>query len=327
MAARGEPQAFEIVDLHGLRGTDLADVLDREVRDWKQTLDWDYRTSAELVHRFLDMRALTGYALRIAGNTAGYSYYISEGHKGLIGNLYVVERHRTPETHSVLFDAVVGDLLHVPHLRRIESQLMLMPVTMPMPMPRAKYLTVHIRNFMAFDLRNARRLQPGMPAARVNFETWDESKQEEAAHVIAAAYAGHIDSTVNDQYTSAGGAKQFLTNIVQYPGCGTFFARASQLAFEAETGRLCGLSLTSLLGKDVGHITQVCVAPHVRGTGVGYELLRRSLHGLEASGCRAASLTVTVANRGAVQLYERMGFEIVRQFPAMVWDGFGEDNQ
>ncbi len=327
MAARGEAQAFEIVDLHGLRGADLAGVLDREVRDWKQALDWDYRASAELVHRFLDMHALTGYALRIAGKTAGYSYYISEGHKGLVGNLYVIEKHRTPESHRVLLDAVAGDLFHMPHLRRIESQLMLMPATLPAPMPHARYLTVHVRNFMAFDLRNARRLQPGMPKARVNFESWDESKQEEAAHVIAAAYAGHIDSTVNDQYTSAGGAKQFLTNIVQYPGCGTFFARASQLAFEAATGRLCGLSLTSLLGKDVGHITQVCVAPNVRGTGVGYELLRRSLHGLEASGCRAASLTVTVANRGAVQLYERMGFTIVRQFPAMVWDGFGEDNQ
>ena len=44
--------------------------------------------------------------------------------------------------------------------------------------------------------------------------------QEEAAHVISAAYRGHVDSEINDQYRSIPGARRFVTNIVRFPGCG-----------------------------------------------------------------------------------------------------------
>jgi ribosomal protein S18 acetylase RimI-like enzyme len=39
-------------------------------------------------------------------------------------------------------------------------------------------------------------------------------------------------------------------------------------------------------------------------------------------GCTSASLTVTAANEDAVTLYERVGFETIRRFPALVWEGF-----
>jgi ribosomal protein S18 acetylase RimI-like enzyme len=60
----------------------------------------------------------------------------------------------------------------------------------------------------------------------------------------------------------------------------------------------------------------------VRGKGVGHELLRQSLVALRDAGCRSASLTVTAANLEAVTLYERVGFETIRHFPAYVWEGF-----
>jgi ribosomal protein S18 acetylase RimI-like enzyme len=58
----------------------------------------------------------------------------------------------------------------------------------------------------------------------------------------------------------------------------------------------------------------------VRGTGIGHELLRRSLITLRDMGCHSASLTVTAANE-AVRLYERMGFRTIRKFAAYVWEG------
>jgi len=66
----------------------------------------------------------------------------------------------------------------------------------------------------------------------------------------------------------------------------------------------------------------VCVTKAVRGQGVGYELLRRSLDVLAQNNCRRVSLTVTASNRGAIELYERMGFTKRREFSAYVWDGF-----
>jgi ribosomal protein S18 acetylase RimI-like enzyme len=55
---------------------------------------------------------------------------------------------------------------------------------------------------------------------------------------------------------------------------------------------------------------------------VGYELLRRSLTSLAEGGAAKASLTVTTGNVHAVELYERVGFETLRRFPAFVWEGF-----
>ena len=51
----------------------------------------------------------------------------------------------------------------------------------------------------------------------------DEDYQPAAA-VIAAAYRGHIDSDINDQYRSLNGSLRFLNNIVRFPGCGVFDA-------------------------------------------------------------------------------------------------------
>jgi ribosomal protein S18 acetylase RimI-like enzyme len=73
---------------------------------------------------------------------------------------------------------------------------------------------------------------------------------------------------------------------------------------------------------DVGHVTQVCVTKAARGTGTGYELIRRSLEALVKHGCRKVTLTVTGSNGEAIALYERMGFRKTRNFAAYVWDTF-----
>jgi ribosomal protein S18 acetylase RimI-like enzyme len=70
----------------------------------------------------------------------------------------------------------------------------------------------------------------------------------------------------------------------------------------------------------MGHVTQICVVPSLKGSGLGYELLRRSLLALLEAGCRQASLTVTTANTDAVRLYRRVGFETAHAFSALVWD-------
>jgi ribosomal protein S18 acetylase RimI-like enzyme len=69
-------------------------------------------------------------------------------------------------------------------------------------------------------------------------------------------------------------------------------------------------------------VTQLCILPEARGTGLGYELLRQSMLRLNDLGCQSISLTVTAANAGAVRLYESVGFSVNSLFPALVWEGF-----
>ena len=72
-------------------------------------------------------------------------------------------------------------------------------------------------------------------AGRCTSRRWSDHYQDAAASLISAAYSGHVDSRINDQYRSTAGARRFLYNIVQYPGCGTFYRPASYAAFEAAT--------------------------------------------------------------------------------------------
>jgi ribosomal protein S18 acetylase RimI-like enzyme len=270
----------------------------------------------------VDLRALNGSALIEDGEVAGYAYYVLEENKALIGDLYVRRAWRTVERENLLLESALEPIMANSSIGRIESQLMMAGLAPGRIAPYADYLSVYERNFMRLDLGRA-ALAEGNVRRPMYLEKWSDHYQDAAAQSIAAAYVGHIDSRINDQYRSSGGARRFLYNITQSPGCGVFFRPASYVALEAVNGRLCGISLASLVAAGCGHITQICVTPSVRGTGIGHALLRQSLTTLREAGCRSASLTVTAANEDAVTLYERVGFQTVRRFPAYVWEGFG----
>jgi ribosomal protein S18 acetylase RimI-like enzyme len=322
MAAILDSSVPRIIDLRQLRPGDLDPLLEEETQAWLETLDWDFRASASLVRRFMDMQALNGFALLINGYPVGYCYFVSEERKGLIGGLYVMKEFLTAENEAALLESVVARLIATPFVKRIESQLMMLRTAQTIALPERRYARAHLRNFMEVDLAEAAQLSAHKLPQSVLMDGWTERKQDESGVLIASAYQGHIDSQINDQYRSPAGARRFLLNIIQYPGCGSFFQPASFVATDLGTGKLCGISLSSLVNADVGHITQVCVSHALRGTGVGYELIRRSLESLARHGCRKASLTVTAANTGAILLYERMGFRNTRNFSAFVWEGF-----
>jgi ribosomal protein S18 acetylase RimI-like enzyme len=318
MAALFDQHHSPLVELRDVTSAYLEPLLHEETEEWRTELNWDYRPSADLVRRFVDMRALTGFALPGQAEAAGYAYYVCEEGKGLIGGLYVGRAQRTPENENILLTALLDAMWRTPGTRRVEAQLMMLSSPLDRSMPYPRWIRTFPRKFFEAPLAAIASLPPREP--KVVISSWSESRQEDAARLVAAAYAGHVDSNINDQYRSASGARRFLTNIVQYPGCGTFFAPASCVAAPASGRGLYGVCLTSLVADDVGHITQICVAPAFRGTGLGYELLRRSLVALGAHGCRTVSLTVTTSNSSAIQLYERMGFVNRRDFAAYVWE-------
>ncbi len=308
-----------MVDLRQLRADDLENLLAEEVVEWQQKLEWDFRGSAELVERFVAMHSLTGYGLIADNRVVGYIYYVCEERKGLIGDLYVMQQYRSEAAEEQLLAPVLESLAQAPWVRRIESQLMMLSQCFERRMPRMENLTLYPRTFMEIGLDGIDQLPARGLDAGLTYQPWAERFQDDAARVIAAAYRGHIDSEINDQYRSPAGARRFLLNIVQYPGCGAFFQPASQVALTSNH-RVAGISLSSLVGPAVGHITQICAGPEVRGMQVGYELLRRSLVELQRRGCRKATLTVTTANETAIRLYRSMGFVPRRSFAAFVWD-------
>lgn len=316
MAALADPPGSQTVDLRTIDADALAPVLAEQIESWKSELNWDFTASANLVRRFVQIHALSGCALVCGNRVVGYSYFVCEDGKGLIGDLYVLMRHRSADREFALFQSSLDAMWQTPGVQRIESQLLMLMDAAHRRVPYQKWFHSFPRFFLEAPLNG--RLTPRKLPPSISLVPWTESWQEATGRLIAGAYQNHIDSQINDQYRSPMGARRFLTNIVQYPGCGSFFAPASFAATSA--GALCGASLASLVACDVGHITQVCVAPSYQGTGLGYELMRRSMDGLAAHGCRSVSLTVTQANESAVRLYRNMGFVERRAFSAYVWE-------
>ncbi len=310
-------------DLAGVRPEELEALLTEEVGVWRRELEWDFSASAGLVKRFVETGSLSGYAVEADGGVVGYAYYVAEEPKSLIGDLFLRGGYWTAENERALLGAVVGASMGARGVKRIEGQVALLRWAQEGDLPGARHAMRYPRYLMVADVERVREMRPRAVGERVVMDRWTERRQEEVAHLIAASYRGHIDSQINDQYRSAEGARRFLFNIVQYPGCGAFFPPGCWVALERMTGRVCGVSLASLVGEEVGHITQICVSPGMRGVGVGSELLRRSVEALGQSGARRVSLTVTKANEGAVKLYERVGFEVRKEFQALVWEGFG----
>jgi len=316
-----------LCDLRELHSPGLDELLAEESAFWRDSLAWDFENSAALVRKFVEIRALNGYAVICDGRVAGYAYFVFEDHKGLIGDLYVRREFRGPwaggTLEARLLQAVLRDLRGSGQVRRIESQLMTFMGPMPDVDPRlAAHLKTFPRDFLLARLPLDVPVKPREISPRITIFSWQERYQEGAAQLIRDAYKGHVDSEINDQYRSLPGARKFLFNIIQYPGCGNFLAAGSLAAFDTETGMLAGVCLTSVVAPESGHITQICVAKDWQGHGVGYELLRQSMELLRQRGMKKVSLTVTSENTQALGLYERIGFRRTRHFPAYVWEGF-----
>jgi hypothetical protein len=224
MAAVSDAQILQVLRLKDVSPAQLDPVLDEETAAWENRLEWDFRPSGDLVRRFVRMQALSGFALIAAGRIAGYSYYVCEEHKGLVGDLYVCDEFASPENENRLLGAVLHEMMRMSYVRRIESQLMMLRDAPGRPLPYIQHLRRYPRKFMVIDLARVSELAPGAAGNRVHIDRWNDNRQEEAAQLIAAAYRGHIDSEINDQYRSVPGARRFLMNIVQYPGCGSFHA-------------------------------------------------------------------------------------------------------
>ena len=82
----------EILDLRHFSSTDLRPLLDEEVETWGSLLCWDYRSSAEMILRYVDAKILPGYAAVERGSIIGYSFFVYEGSKGVVGDLFVSPR-------------------------------------------------------------------------------------------------------------------------------------------------------------------------------------------------------------------------------------------
>jgi ribosomal protein S18 acetylase RimI-like enzyme len=313
----------EILDLRHFSSADLRPLLEQEAQLWAQALCWDYTSSAEMILRYVESKILPGYAAVDRGRVVGYAFFVYEGSKGVVGDLFVANGSRLPDAQEVetrLLVHVIETLQESPGIHRVEAQLLAHEAGAVVGPFTDQGFRQHARLFMMLPLENAAP-RAGSPPEEIAIRRWSEQDYQSAAAVITAAYRGHVDSEINDQYRTLSGSLRFLNNIVRFPGCGTFDPESSFIAFHKKSRALIGLILCSRVRHDVGHITQVCILPEYRSHGIGEALLTSTVNNLRQRRFAMLSLTVTQANEHAVELYRRFGFDTKRVFDAFVWEG------
>ena len=225
---------MEILDLRHFSSVDLRPLLEDETQLWSRLLSWDYSGSAEMILRYVDAKILPGYAAVDRGRVFGYSFFVYEGSKGVIGDLYVINGTRLPNAREVelkLLTHVIETLQQSPGIHRVEAQLLAHEAnSVSRPFLETGFQR-HPRLFMTLPLgKAASEKVPAHP--EVEIRPWTDGDYQPSAAVITAAYRGHVDAQINDQYHTLSGSLRFLNNIVRFPGCGVFDAESSFVALD-----------------------------------------------------------------------------------------------
>ncbi len=312
---------LQLVDLRQVDLQQIEPLLQEEIAEWEEVLHWDFSANAEQVRRYVGPRGLPGVALMDGTTVAGYGYTVLEEPKGLIGDVYLRRAWRETDSEMTVFKVLLDALTGTPGILRVESQLMLVAPHIARALERERFVRVFDRHMLSRD--PATYLAPHNRAKleqRFHFEEWHPMGRESLSQLIARSYERHVDGQINDQFTTEGGAGQFVRSLMEVGGCGQFFRPASFFAIDRQTGCLAGAILTSFVARDTAHITQICVVPEAQNSGLGRELLRRAMLAMAEGGASRVTLTVTTSNSRAVRFYRAAGFEEMRQFCAIVWD-------
>ena len=329
----------QILDLRHATARQMRALLESEAEIWEKALNWNYRSATELLLEYLNSRILPGFTALSDGKVEGFAFCVYEGHKAVVGDAFSLPAFRrapgdegNDPTLELLLGSIVGLMRASPGLERIESQLLLYPSGSLDGFFRRERFSIFPRFFMECVLsaeadslpRQFERQQlsraPRLLETKLLLRRWAATDFQAAAELIHLAYLGHIDAKINDQYRTLHGSLRFLHNIVRFPGCGVFEPSHSWVLEERVSGALAGILLSSRVADEVAHITQLCVAPAYRATGLGSYLLGHASAHLRRAGQNAITLTVTEQNSHAVELYRRAGFRVRRHFDATVLD-------
>ena len=92
-------------------------------------------------------------------------------------------------------------------------------------------------------------------------------------------------------------------------------------SFDDENGELTGYLIVSRY-VDAWHVMNIAVDPNVRRAGIATALLERLFEDTAGDSRRGYTLEVRVSNEGAINLYQRLGFE-----PRGIRRGYYTDNR
>jgi ribosomal protein S18 acetylase RimI-like enzyme len=298
--------------LHEVGFTALRPLLKEEAEFWGRELSWDYSGIAGGILRGLDRGAVIGLVIERGERPIAYTYTTLDEGRAVLGAFFASAPYRGLGLEERLAEAQLAELASRGH-DRIESQTLFSTA----PGIDLKLTQAGSRSCERHYLMRSLACAAAGPAPHWRLTPVGRGDIDTASSVIFASHEGTLDAALNSTYASRESCQRFVEALVLHEGCGRFESRAS-FVLEVE-GAAIGVVLTTLVGAGNGHICQVSVLPRHQRQGVGQALMRATLAALRREGVETASLSVTVDNDRAYQLYRQLGFAVRRRFAAHAW--------
>jgi ribosomal protein S18 acetylase RimI-like enzyme len=301
-----------------LHGDHLLPLMEEEEKVWMSDLKWDYSPVRQILLSFMKQKLLPGYvAITEEKKPVGYTYFLVNQAKGIIGALYVSKANRSQETVEQLLSLSIACLKDSPSVKRVEAQIM--------PFHDANFTATFTQHGFGYYPRYYLNLDLNTSPQHADFSSleriipWDSAYLERAAEMTRISYHNQTDAEICEDYRTPSGCESYLRSLVENPGCGIFMPEASFMALDARNAP-CGLVICCRISNTAGMIPQIAVHPSYQGRDLGNALLFRSFNQLRNKGFDTVSLTATKKNRRAFDWYQRLGFRIQKEFGAYVWE-------
>ena len=307
---------IKYIPISSLDETLLQPLMEDEQRMWLADLDWDYAPIRQILVAFIKQKLLPGYVAVADGKALGYTYFLINQSKGVIGALYAMDSERSQEAVDELLAQSISFLRDTRNIKRVEAQIM--------PFHNLDLASAFTRNgfshcrryYLELDLDNHRKKALFPPAFRI--VPWDATYLAQIAEMTLLSYVNQADAAICQDYRTRTGCETYLHSLVENPGCGIFMPEASFIGLDGQ-GIPCGFVFCCRISNGYAIIPQIAVHPLYQGIRLGNTLMNRAFAQLKALGFRTVSLTVTKENLRAFEWYQRLGFKNRREFGAHVW--------
>jgi ribosomal protein S18 acetylase RimI-like enzyme len=256
---------------------------------------------------------LLGFAASIDGKYVGMGFYVVEGNRVSIGDIFVSRPWRGAGIDGRIVEAMVEEIDNLTRIRRIESQCVHVGNDSAGEAFASLGFQQCDRHFMMIHLKRAVEVDPVF--SYIEMRSWEEKDFDEAARVIHLSYRGSLDARLNSQYAREEGCCETLSILTGHVWCGDFLPQVTRVAVNTETGQTVGVLIASRIAEGAGHISQISLRSPFQGLGIGRWMIESALAEFSRRGINAVSLAVTAGNARAVHLYESCGFRTIHTFP------------
>jgi ribosomal protein S18 acetylase RimI-like enzyme len=299
-----------------LEPTPFISLMDEEEQAWMADLGWDYSPIRQILVSFINQKLLPGYGALNEKSLLGYTYFLVNQAKGIIGAIYAAKKSPTREIVQNLLALTISAMKDNPLIKRVEAQLMPFHGVNLTDSFTPQGFSYYPRYYLDLDLND---YKPMRRDTQKKLVAWDSAILRPAAEMTAASYCDQVDATICEDYRTIAGCESYLRSLVENPGCGIFTPGASFICLDARQSP-CGYIIGCRISNGVGMIPQIAVHPFYQGKGIGNALIQHSFEQFKALGFRTVSLTVTKQNQRAFEWYQRLGFKIRKEFGAYVWE-------